>query len=292
MNLFRIVAYLVATLALCVNSASAERQVRLPDFTNVRVSDEVTDEAALAIAQQRYPAAFACDEFALDVSNEIKAGSLRRFQDRYELCKKSSTYALYSPTVYLFSPGGSVTEALAIGRLIRKLKLNVTVWGECFSSCVFILAAGSDKTVDSAAKIGIHRPFLVKTPNENIETAMRRILAESKAYLAEMNIPEQLADAMFSTPPERLLILTKEQLQFYRLDQMDMAEAEQRALSDAKWLGISRQELMRRTQLADEGTKRECYPLMNSNKGTERSRIQEFGACFRQQRVKYGVVKK
>jgi len=273
-----------------MDAAFADRVILLPDYKAVQIPDGISDDNALVVAQRIYPNSFSCIKVVLGVFNEIKTGSLQRFQDRYDLCSKSSNNLrlpsgkiYYDPTVYLQSPGGSVSEALSIGRLIRKLKLNVQVWRECFSSCVFILAAGVGKSLYPDARIGIHRPFLEKTPNDNIETVMRKSLADAKAYLAEMNIPEQLADVMFSTPPEHLTILTNEQLQLYRLNQMDLVASEEMALFQANRLKISRQELMRRDQLYKDAVNRECLKLLSSNN------FKEFSRCDERLRKKYGL---
>src|SRR4051812_18939998 len=48
--------------------------------------------------------------------------------------------AAYVKTVVLHSPGGSVTDALAMGRLIRKSGFATEVEGVCSSSCPLVFA--------------------------------------------------------------------------------------------------------------------------------------------------------
>jgi len=70
---------------------------------------------------------------------------------------------------------------------------------------------------------------------------------------------------MFSIPPEKIKILTKEELSLYRLDQLDMVKSEERSLQKSKGLGVSRVELMRREALAEERSKKECVPFLEKN---------------------------
>lgn len=281
MNFSQFALCLIATFTLCVGLAWAERTIILPDHSLFPVYEGETDEAARAKAREFFPKSFSCNH-GIDINGEIKAGLLRRVQSDYESCKKEPQF-FYNRALIVNSLGGSVEEAIAIGRFVRKNKLSVRVFEKCFSSCVFILAAGSSKTIAVTAKIGIHRPFLENKPNGPIGDVMRRVLAEARIYFAEMNIPEQLADEMFSIPPERLKILSESQLSFYRLDQMDMAEAEEVALFQAKKLGISRQELMRRDKLFEDALRRECSRLYKEN---DRSLFLD---CAFKLRGKYGL---
>lgn len=130
---------------------------------------------------------------------------------------------------------------------------------ECFSSCVYILAAGVAKQWIGAIfgnQVGIHRPYLTQTPREGVQVAMRKALANSRAYFAEMNIPEQLADAMFSIPPDKVEILTDDKLAFYRLQGIDMVFEEEMQLKAAALYGMTRQQYMQNSNLASEEAQR------------------------------------
>ena len=71
-------------------------------------------------------------------------------------------------TVLIDSPGGSITPAIAIGRLVRARGLRVEVArvadgrptdasASCASACVLVLAAGTSRGVGPAARVGVHR---------------------------------------------------------------------------------------------------------------------------------------
>ncbi len=120
-------------------------------------------------------------------------------------------------TVFLNSPGGSVGDALAIGRALRELEAN-TAMSEadiCLSACPYLLAAGVDRTVAEGAMVGVHQHFF----GEN--TALPAFLAvediqrgqgEVMAYLVEMGIDPRVMQPALMTPPDEIYILTPEEL--------------------------------------------------------------------------------
>ena len=136
------------------------------------------------------------------------------------------------------SKGGSVSEAMKIGRFVRSKKMWVTVpadWAECLSSCVYILAAGVVR--HPWGDVGIHRPYFVSPPNQSYDGELKRLLSQSKGYFQEMNIPEFLAEDMFSTPPSDIKMLGDVLLTKYRLNQTDMAYEEENAMRNAAEYG-------------------------------------------------------
>lgn len=174
------------------------------------------------------------------------------------------------------SKGGLVSEAMKVGRFIRSKKMWVTVpadWGECFSSCVYILAAGVVRY--PWGDVGIHRPYFVSPPNQSYDISLKRMLSQSKEYFLEMNVPDSLADDMFSIPPSEIKMLGDVSLSKYRLSQTDMAYEEENAMRNAKAYGLSRQEYERRQKLREKLAK-ECrtkYVYADKNDESESSRI-------------------
>lgn len=152
-----------------------------------------------------------------------------------------------SPILAIASPGGSVSEAMKIGRYVRSNKMWVSIpseGGVCLSSCVYILAAGVVRW--PWGEVGIHRPYFETKPNQGYDASLKVLLDESRAYFREMNIPELLADDMFSIPPQAMRVLGDAALSKYRLNQTDMAFEEENANRNAAAYGITRQEYMRR----------------------------------------------
>lgn len=175
----------------------------------------------------------------------IYPGSAKAVAELHELVArgiKSQIGGRKEPWLVMNSRGGSVTEAIAIGRWLRQLKGTVFVPfdAECFSSCVYVLASGSMRL--PYGSVGIHRPFLTRSPTEDYSSSMRSVLTISRQFFFDMGVPEKLADDMFGVEPEQNKILSAEQLTQYRLNQIDVGLKEELALEDANRLGISRQE--------------------------------------------------
>jgi hypothetical protein len=199
------------------------------------------------------------------LKGEIKSGDLIKLKAVYESPTRQRVFIPdFKPPTEIFqlqlnSRGGSLEEAMEIGRWVRKNKIHTRMPSnsECFSSCVYIFAAGIDRVSFSfwSQKVGIHRPYLTQMPKEGVQVAMRKALADSRAYFAEMNVPEQLADSMFSVPPDKVEVLTDEKLSFYRLDGTDMAFEEEIQLHLAARFGMTRQEYMQNRKLVDEDIK-------------------------------------
>lgn len=186
----------------------------------------------------------------VDAIGPIQAGDAAKLKAAYDREKvrpgaKTSESPMYR-LIRLNTPGGDLQEAMKIGRWVRENKMEVIVpdKAHCFSSCVYVLAAGVIK--HPFGDVGIHRPYLVTTPAGSVDATMKKALRDSQAYFTEMNIPAQLADAMFSTPPEHIELLGDTKLTSYRLNQDDFGYSEERDIQNAARYGISRQEYVTR----------------------------------------------
>jgi hypothetical protein len=114
--------------------------------------------------------------------------------------------------------GGSVPEAIKMGRLLREAGFDtlVPVSAVCQGSCVYLLAAGRDKTV--RGHVGIHRPYFANGDSAQANQAGNTSRYSPAAYFKEMNIPSSLAADMQSIDPKNLRLLTPLELASYRLD--------------------------------------------------------------------------
>lgn len=161
-----------------------------------------------------------------------------------EICPENSWSTLCSSDIYLASPGGSVIEAIKIGRLIRRLRLEVQIPGDaspdlrqkivaalnlqnpqtnylCASACFFVAVGGIErKAAIGNAILGIHRPSMTDADLKNLgadqviaSTAQLRGIVEM--YLKEMGVPARYADLMFSIPKDQTRWITKAE---YRVD--------------------------------------------------------------------------
>lgn len=134
----------------------------------------------------------------------------------------------YVTTVALDSPGGSVSDAIAIGSVIRARGLSTSVadGALCASSCPLILAAGVERRAAPQAAIGVHQIYAT-TPSDALTAVLRdAVAATSEAqsttalitrYLTDMGIDPALWLHALETPPQSLYYLTLDELAAYRL---------------------------------------------------------------------------
>src|SRR5215471_13244927 len=66
--------------------------------------------------------------------------------------------------VVLGSDGGRVDEAMEIGRLIRKRRLDTAIPSSCVSACALIWAGGKTRTVGVGGRLSVHCPTLIGSP--------------------------------------------------------------------------------------------------------------------------------
>lgn len=203
------------------------------------------------------------------LTGEIRPGDLAKVQLQFKAERDKLPAFAADPSqtfVYLDSPGGDLGEAMAIGRWVRKIGMTALVAPDdrCYSSCVYILAAGLHKI--ASGQVGIHRPYLTAMPVGGIDATMKVALRTSLDYFATMNLPSELADAMFSIPPDRLVVLDQPSLVRYRLDQTDLAYQEALDLKNAAFYGLTRQEYMVRNSRFQQLRKRVCGDMQGAAK--------------------------
>ena len=124
----------------------------------------------------------------------------------------------YVKTVVLNSPGGSVGDALAMGKLIRDKKLATEVGAGkyCASSCPLVFFGGQERRAGDKAAIGVHQVFAAsqpdpRAPRDDMSDA-QRISARCQRYLADMGINLQVWVHAMETPKDRLFIFKPDEL--------------------------------------------------------------------------------
>lgn len=185
------------------------------------------------------------DPDSLILSGEIKSS------DVVELTKLLPQYKIIS----LNSPGGDVSAAMNIGRLLRRYNsiAMVDYNQACVSACVLVLAGSTFRMIKG--KIGIHRPYLSQdnatTVDEQkvIYDSIRKTITN---YLEIMNINPTLYDDMFRISPRSVKFLSKEELDFYGLSATDPYFEEAASAREARELQISKEELFKRKNQQDE----------------------------------------
>lgn len=124
----------------------------------------------------------------------------------------------YIKTVVLNSPGGSVTDALAMGRLIREKKFatEVEAGKYCASSCPLVFAGGIERRAGERSTIGVHQVAAMASaaagaPRDEMNVA-QNISARCQRYLGEMGISLQAWVHAMETPPDKLFVFKPDEL--------------------------------------------------------------------------------
>lgn len=124
----------------------------------------------------------------------------------------------YIKTVVLRSPGGSVSDALEMGRLIRKKQFSTEIEAGryCASSCPLLFAGGIERRAGEKAQIGVHQVFAVTREGTLTSTAgmadAQRVSAECQRYLREMGVDLEVWTHAMETPRDELYYFKKDEL--------------------------------------------------------------------------------
>ena len=129
----------------------------------------------------------------------------------------------YVKTVVLNSPGGSVVDALAMGRLIRQKNISTEVEAGkyCASSCPLVFAGGVERRAGDKAVIGVHQVAAIATatnspPRDEMSMA-QKISALCQRYLGDMGINLQVWVHAMETPHDKLFVFKPDELKSLNL---------------------------------------------------------------------------
>jgi hypothetical protein len=177
----------------------------LPDESTATPNNKQGSRAPLWQPDPRLQKAMSFDlqgDGRLVAAGTIMPGAAKAFAD--EVDKRGS----YVKTIVLDSPGGSLQDALAIGRLIRERKFATEVENgrACASACPLIFAGGVERRAALKAAIGVHRAVSV-TANASDRDGMQdgqRVSALAQKYLREMGVDPAVWIHAMETPHDRL----------------------------------------------------------------------------------------
>jgi hypothetical protein len=129
-----------------------------------------------------------------------------------------SRHGEYIRTVVLNSPGGSVADALTMGRLIRERKFatEVEAGKYCASSCPLVFAGGVERRAGDKAAIGVHQVAAIHSavngpPRDEMNVA-QNISARCQRYLGDMGISLQAWVHAMETPHDKLFVFKPDEL--------------------------------------------------------------------------------
>lgn len=159
--------------------------------------------------------------------------------------------------VNLNSLGGDVISAMQIANLLRKVGpyiASVDKDASCLSSCVFVLAGAGRRWI--YGKVGIHRPYSnnaqVDRSVDDIRTEQKRIEGIAKEFFSAVNVNPALYDEMMRTPPHQIKLLSSAQLEEYGLGEKGYDVEQSDNERQAKDIGITMGELLKRKAEAEK----------------------------------------
>ncbi|WP_204318727.1 hypothetical protein [Pseudooceanicola aestuarii] len=125
-------------------------------------------------------------------------------------------------TFILNSPGGSVQDALALGRALRKRGVTTRMEEAdiCLSACPYLLAAGTTRSAASGARIGVHQHYFGENtflPAFTAVSDIQRGQGEVMRYLSDMGVDPMMMSHALVTPPDEIYLLLPEELTRYNL---------------------------------------------------------------------------
>jgi hypothetical protein len=162
------------------------------------------------------------------ISGKIDQQTRQDFEDIIRKNNLRAKIGSSNVTVALNSPGGSVTDAMAIGDTIRELGFSTIVWttNQCNSACVLILASGVTRMISENATVGIHSPafdeaLFASLPQEKARALYNDMSIGVRRYLLHMGISDGLYLAMVSVPSDEIVKLSIAKAREYGLEGKD-----------------------------------------------------------------------
>lgn len=122
----------------------------------------------------------------------------------------------------LQSPGGSVRDALDLGRHLRAASISTRILsGEyCYSACPYLFSGGAKRFASPSASIGVHQHDFDKNtylPAFIAIEDIQRGQGDVMAYLHDMGINPLIMRHALATPADEIYILLPEQVEEYGL---------------------------------------------------------------------------
>ncbi len=123
-------------------------------------------------------------------------------------------------TLILQSPGGSVRDALEIGRHLRAKGIATQLLsGEfCYSACPYLLAGGVTRDIHPDASVGVHQHYFGENtllPAFVAIEDIQRGQSEVMTFLDDMGIDPLVMRHALATPPDEIYVLLPEELERY-----------------------------------------------------------------------------
>jgi len=191
----------------------------LPDMPPVTIEEAANPEPGRRVVPARKadgalakPMTFALNKNGrLIATGMIAPGSAETF------ASEVNARGEYIKTVVLNSPGGSVADALEMGRLIRARGFATEVEPNriCVSSCPLIFVGGVKRVAGAHSIIGVHQVFApdpAEAARHDTMSEAQRVSARCQRYLADMGVDLKMWVHAMETPKDRLFIFPANEL--------------------------------------------------------------------------------
>lgn len=115
-------------------------------------------------------------------------------------------------TVMLSSDGGIIFAARAMAIKITEQGLNTKIDENCYSACTLIFMAGRKRELGDAGELGFHLYATKSTITASILDIDAQV-EKDKDYLRARGVSEGFIKTAYSTPPDKIWIPNKDQLE-------------------------------------------------------------------------------
>lgn len=141
------------------------------------------------------------DRHVITINGEFKKGDVQDFQNFLN-------HHLDVKYILLQSNGGSLNEAMKIGKVIRNHHLNTAVETYCRSACFAVLMAGKSRYVYKDAYVGVHQPFFIQSgknvADKRLSSTYHNLYDYFYFMIGNENKSQNIVDIMYKTSPNRM----------------------------------------------------------------------------------------
>ncbi|MEX3314853.1 ATP-dependent Clp protease proteolytic subunit [Sulfitobacter sp. PS-8MA] len=140
--------------------------------------------------------------------------------DAERIVKQLAELSPQPEEIYLNSPGGSVRDAMELGRYLRGAGINTALrdGDVCYSACPYLLAGGASRAVPDSASVGVHQHYFGQStilPAFVAVEDIQRGQGEVMRYLDDMGIDPLVMQHALVTPPGEIYVLLPDELRRY-----------------------------------------------------------------------------
>lgn len=151
---------------------------------------------------------------AVLLEGEIAGGDAPRILKQIQELPEAPARAIFN------SPGGSVRDALELGRALRLAGMDTEMRAGdiCYSACPYLLAAGVTRSIPDTAFVGVHQHYFGEStilPAFVAVEDIQRGQGEVMRYLDQMGIDPLVMQHALVTPPNEIYVLLPEELARY-----------------------------------------------------------------------------